>query len=112
MLGKRFQVSGFIDMSREQMLAYTHGLMGIDSALASSPPQGFSLAKRFALLSFVCIGILAVALWFIAAHYLTKEMLDHEWGTTAKYIRAEIQQVVSPPDFRAHDFAAVAYQFE
>jgi len=111
MLGKRFQVPGFIDMSREQVLAYTHGLMAIDSALASSPPQGFSLEKRFALLSFVCIGILAVALWFIAAHYLTKEMLDHEWGTTAKYIRAEIKQVVSPQDFKAQDFAAVANKF-
>jgi len=93
------------------MLAYTHGLMAIDSALASSPPQGFSLEKRFALLSFVCIGTLAVALWFIAAHYLTKEMLDHEWGTTAKYIRAEIKQGVSPQDFKAQDLAAVANKF-
>jgi two-component system sensor histidine kinase HydH len=93
------------------MFAYTQGVMARDSAFDSSPPQGFSLTKQFALLSFVCIGILAVALWFIAAHYLTKEMLDHEWGTTAQYIRTETKHVVSLQDFQTHDFAAVANKF-
>lgn len=82
------------------------------TAPMSHSPKEFSLTKRFALLSFICIGILTVALAIIVSHYLTKQMLDREWETTAKFIRTEVRQLLVPEDFKAKELSAVANKFE
>jgi len=79
---------------------------------SSRPAKEYNLTKRFALLSFICIGVLTAALGFIVSYYLTKEMLDREWETTAKFVRTETRQFVRPDDFKARDFMTVAQKFE
>ena len=75
-------------------------------------PDRFDLTKRFALLSFLCIGILTAALCWIASRYLSKEMLDREWKTTAQIIRAETRQTVTSDDFKAADPKTVEIKFD
>ncbi|HEY2990970.1 MAG TPA: ATP-binding protein [Candidatus Binatia bacterium] len=75
-------------------------------------PKEFHLLKRFALLSFLCIAALTVTLWVVVSYYLTKEMLDREWQTTAQFIRTETRQFVTPEDFTAPDPARVAHKFQ
>jgi signal transduction histidine kinase len=53
-----------------------------------------------------------VALGIIVSHYLTKQMLDREWETTAKFIRTEVRQWLVPEDFKAKDLNAVAQKFQ
>lgn len=72
----------------------------------------FSLTKQFAMLSFMCIGILTVALGIIVSHYLTGQMLEREWETTAKFVRTEVRQLLVPEDFKAKDLSAVAQKFQ
>jgi two-component system, NtrC family, sensor histidine kinase HydH len=83
-----------------------------DIGLMRSSPKEFNLSKRFAFLSFVCIGILTAALWVIVSHYLTIEMLDREWETTAKFIRKETRQFITAQDFAAQNLDAVAEKFK
>ncbi|MBI4524734.1 MAG: hypothetical protein HY695_13095 [Deltaproteobacteria bacterium] len=81
-------------------------------ALANTTARKFNLTRRFALLSLVSISILTVALWLTVSHYLTKETLDREWETTAKFIRTETRQSVTAEDFNVRDLSAVAEKFE
>ncbi len=83
-----------------------------DTAHTPNPPKEFNLTKQFAVLSFLCISVLTGALWLIASYYLSKEMLEREWGSTATFIRTEARQRVSPEDFKASDFSTVAHKFE
>ncbi|MBI3780030.1 MAG: hypothetical protein HY278_03080 [candidate division NC10 bacterium] len=83
-----------------------------NAAVISNTPKEFSLTRRFALLSFICIGVLTVALWMIVSRYLTKETLDREWETTAKFVRTEVRYHITPEDFKARDLRAVAQKFE
>ncbi|MDP9130172.1 MAG: hypothetical protein M3N35_07270 [Candidatus Binatota bacterium] len=46
-----------------------------------------SLTTRFALDSFLCIGLMTVALWFIVSNYLINSFLEHEWQATARMVR-------------------------
>jgi len=82
------------------------------SIVLSDVPKRFDLTKRFALLSFICIAVFAAALCWVASRYLSKEMLDREWATTAQYIRAETQQTVSSADFKSTDLKAVEKKFD
>lgn len=86
--------------------------MRTEVAASSSLPKEFNLCKRFAIFSFVCISLLTVALWIIVSHYLTKEMLDREWETTAKFIRKEVKLLVTSEDFKTRDPNTVAEKFE
>lgn len=49
---------------------------------------------------------------WVASRYLTSEMLDREWETTAKYIRAETRQTVNAEDFKTRDLSAVENKFD
>ncbi|MFQ5682639.1 MAG: sensor histidine kinase [Candidatus Binatia bacterium] len=77
----------------------------------SNPLRGFNLTRQFAILSFICIAALTGALWMIASYYLSKEMLEREWDTTATFVRTEANQLVSSEDFKTPDYSAVAHKF-
>ncbi len=57
--------------------------------------------KRFAILSLVVIGLIAISLSLVISYYLRKDLLDREWGVTADYIRAEAAYHLTPSDFDA-----------
>jgi len=78
----------------------------------SPPLANATLTTRFGVYSFVCIGIMTAALWFIVSHNLTKDMLAREWETTAKFVRTEVEWHLTSEDFRAQDLGAVAHKFE
>jgi two-component system sensor histidine kinase HydH len=94
------------------VLAFLAISMTNHSPSSSEPSKEFDLLRRFALLSFFCIGVLTASLWAIVSHYLTKEMLDREWQTTAQFVRTQTRQIVSPEDFTARDPTQVAAKFQ
>ncbi len=55
--------------------------------------------RQFAVLSLIVIGIITVALSLVISYSLRKDLLDHEWGVTANYIRAEAWYHLDPSDF-------------
>jgi len=71
-----------------------------------------TLTQRFAIYSFICIGLMTAALWFIVSNYLIGQMLQREWETTAQMVRADVRQMLVDEDFAAKDPPAVRYQFE
>jgi len=71
-----------------------------------------TLTQRFAVYSFICIGLMTAALWFIVSNYLIGQMLEREWETTAQMVRADIRQILVDEDFTAQDPPAVRYRFE
>ncbi|MDO8683152.1 MAG: hypothetical protein Q7N50_06690, partial [Armatimonadota bacterium] len=71
-----------------------------------------TLTQRFAVYSFICIGLMTAALWFIVSNYLIGQMLQREWETTAQMVRADVRQLLVDEDFAAKDPLAVRYQFE
>ena len=86
--------------------------MKLGKAEFSCPLADANLTTRFGVYSFVCIGVMTAALWFIVSKDLTKDMLDREWETTAKIVRAEVKWHMTPEDFKAQDLSAVAPRFE
>ena len=60
-----------------------------------------SLTTRFALYSFLCIGAMTVALWFLVSNYLINQILEHEWQSTAQIVRADVRKgrACSPSNF-------------
>jgi two-component system, NtrC family, sensor histidine kinase HydH len=85
--------------------------MGDTKSIQTSVNE-FNLCRRFAFLSFVCIVFLTVILWIIVSRYLTSQILDREWETTAQFVRRETKQFVVPQDFEPPNFAAVADKFK
>jgi two-component system, NtrC family, sensor histidine kinase HydH len=76
------------------------------------PFKNADLTTRFAIHSFICIGIMTVVLWFIVSHYVIKEILDREWEATAEIIRTEAKEFLSAEDFTTKDRKSVGHKFE
>lgn len=76
------------------------------------PLANANLITRFALHSFLCIGIMTVALWFLVSNYLTNQILEREWEITARMIRADVAQLLEEYDFKAQDRKSVGHKFE
>jgi signal transduction histidine kinase len=70
-----------------------------------------SLTTRFAFHSFLCIGIMAAALWFIVSNYLIDSILEHEWQATARMVRGDVKQLLDDYDFTAVDRKSVGHKF-
>mgnify|MGYP001159164209 FL=1 len=76
------------------------------------PLTNANLTTRFALHSFLCIGIMTVALWFIVSNYLIHEILEREWQTTAQMVRGDVKQILDDYDFKTEDRKSVGHKFE
>ena len=76
------------------------------------PLANANLITRFALQSFLCIGIMTVALWFLVSNYITTQILEREWEITARMIRADVAQLMDEYDFKAQDRKSVGHKFE
>ncbi len=70
-----------------------------------------SLTTRFAVHSFVCIGIMTAALWLMVSNYLIDQILDREWQTTAQIVRADVRKFLEEYDFKAQDRKSVGPKF-
>jgi signal transduction histidine kinase len=70
-----------------------------------------TLTTRFAIHSFICIGIMTVVLWFIVSDYLINRILRREWETTAQFIRTEVKEFLTPEDFTTKDRKPVGPKF-
>ena len=73
--------------------------------------QQASLTTRFAVHSFICIGIMTVALWFLVSNYLINRILRREWETTAQFVRTEVREFLTAEDFTAKDRKPVGHKF-
>jgi two-component system, NtrC family, sensor histidine kinase HydH len=76
------------------------------------PLSDASLTARFGFYSFLCIGIMATALWFIVSQYMISEILEREWQSTAQFVRGEVKEFLVPEDFKTRDRKSVGYKFE
>jgi signal transduction histidine kinase len=77
---------------------------------------GFSLSKasltaRFAVYSFVCIGVMTAALWLVVSSYLIDRILDREWQATAQIVRADVRKFLQAYDFQTEDRKSVGHKF-
>ena len=70
---------------------------------------GTALTRQFAVLSFIVIGLITVALCLVITHYLHKDLLEREWRITADYIRTEARHYLTPADF-ALPFSPIAQE--
>jgi signal transduction histidine kinase len=71
-----------------------------------------NLTTRFAVYSFVCIGVMTAVLWFIVSNYLVGGILRREWETTAQFIRTEVKEFLTTQDFTTKDRKSVGHKFE
>jgi signal transduction histidine kinase len=62
---------------------------------------GLSLLRQFAILSFVVIAVITVALSLVISYQLRHDLLEREWRTTADYVHTEALGYLSPEDFAA-----------
>jgi two-component system sensor histidine kinase HydH len=76
------------------------------------PLANASLITRFALHSFLCIGIMTLALWFLVSNYISNQILEREWDLTAKMIRADVAQLMEDYDFKTEDRKSVGHKFD
>jgi two-component system, NtrC family, sensor histidine kinase HydH len=60
---------------------------------------GAALQGQFAVLSFVCIALIALALSAAIAFSIRQDLLDREWAVTAEFIRTEAHENLLPSDF-------------
>ncbi len=77
----------------------------------SDSPKKFNLCRQFALLSFICISVMAIALGLTVSHFLTKDMVQREWETTAQFVRTETRQLIPPENFKVRDYSTVSKKF-
>lgn len=70
-----------------------------------------SLTTRFAVYSFVCIGLMTAVLWLIVSNYLVNQILDREWEMTAQIVRADVKKFLEDYDFKARDRKSVGHKF-
>lgn len=85
--------------------------MKLGMSLIASRWSNVSLTTRFAFHSFLCIGIMAAALWFIVSNYLINSILEHEWQATARMVRGDVKQLLDDYDFTALDRKSVGHKF-
>lgn len=78
----------------------------LKSLLASA-----SLTTRFAVYSFLCIGLMTAVLWLIVSNYLVKQILEREWEMTAYLVRADVRKFLEDYDFKAQDRKSVGHKF-
>ena len=86
--------------------------MKIGKFAFACPFSNANLTARFAFYSFVCIGVMTVALWIVVSKYLTAQILEREWDITAQVLRADVKQVLVDYDFKAADRKSVGHKFE
>jgi signal transduction histidine kinase len=60
--------------------------------------SGATLTRQFAVLSFIVIALITVALSLTISASLRRDLLEREWGITADYIRTGILYHLSPSD--------------
>jgi signal transduction histidine kinase len=72
---------------------------------------GAGLTTRFAVYSFVCIGVMTAILWLIVSNYLVKQILQREWQMTAHLVRADARKFLEDYDFTARDRKSVGHKF-
>src|SRR4029453_3571587 len=70
-----------------------------------------SLTVRFAVNSFICIGIMTSALWFMVSNYLINQIVEREWQTTAQIVRTDVRTFLEDYDFKAQDRKSVGHKF-
>ena len=70
-----------------------------------------SLTTRFAVYSFLCIGLMTAVLWLVISNYLVKQILDREWQITAQLVRADVRKFLEDYDFIAQDRKSVGHKF-
>jgi two-component system sensor histidine kinase HydH len=83
--------------------------MSVWSGLA--PQGGATLLRQFAVLSFVIVGLITLALCAVISYYLREDLLEREWTTTADFIRTEAVQNLTPADFAAPGSPAAQGRF-
>ena len=86
-------------------------LMKTRYAWLKSLLAGDSLTTRFAVYSFVCIGLMTVVLWLIVSNYLVKQILEREWEMTAQMVRTDVRKFLEDYDFQAQDRKSVGHKF-
>ncbi|HWP23237.1 MAG TPA: ATP-binding protein [Candidatus Binatia bacterium] len=85
--------------------------MNLARATRFFPLSQASLTARFAVYSFVCIGVMTAALWLVVSNYLISQILDREWQTTAQLVRADVREFLEAYDFQAEDRKSVGHKF-
>ena len=88
------------------------GFYGRSNINMTCPLSKANLSTRFAVYSFLCIGIMAAALWFIVSQYLINQILQREWKTTAQMVRSDVKEYLTAEDFTAKDRKAVGHKFD
>lgn len=86
--------------------------MKLGKAEFSCPLANANLTTRFGVYSFICIGIMTAALWFIVSNYLINSILEREWNTTAQFVRTEVKEFLTADDFKAKDRKSVGHKFD
>jgi signal transduction histidine kinase len=71
-----------------------------------------TLTTRFAVHSFVCIGLMTAALWFLVSNYLISQIVHREWEATAKTVRTDVKELLTEEDFKAEDRKSVGHKFD
>lgn len=79
---------------------------------ACEQPTGKRLTRRFALLSFVVIGLITLLLSYVIAYYLRQDLLQREWGITADYVRSAAFYHLTPADFTAPQSPSSSDRFQ
>jgi signal transduction histidine kinase len=85
--------------------------MNLVRATRLFPLSRASLTARFAVYSFVCIGVMTAALWFVVSNYLIHQILEREWEATAQIVRADVRKFLEAYDFQAEDRKSVGHKF-
>ncbi|HEX9263371.1 MAG TPA: ATP-binding protein [Candidatus Binatia bacterium] len=85
--------------------------MRLGNVTLKSPLSNAALTTRFGVYSFICIGMMTAALWFMVSNYLINQILDREWQTTAQMVRADVRKFLEAYDFKAQDRKSVGPKF-
>ena len=86
--------------------------MKIGKAKFSCPLANANLTTRFGIYSFVCIGIMTAALWFIVSNYMIGQILQREWETTAQLVRSDVKEYLTEEDFKTKDLQSIGPKFD
>src|SRR5919106_4668893 len=92
-------------------MGMARGLMKFGGTSLGTLFASANLTTRFAVNSFICIGIMTAALWFIVSNYLINQIVEREWQTTAQIVRADVRKFLENYDFKAQDRKSVGHKF-
>jgi hypothetical protein len=73
---------------------------------------GSALRQQFAVLRFVVISPITLAMSETVTSALRRDLPDREWGTTADYIRTGILHLLTPRDFSQPEDETTQGRFE